>query len=234
MSRKSFKAVFSLAIILCAFLSISAQENTFKEEDLMALKTAAELKLKGKIYRHTTIETFYSNGNKTPDSTSKRIVEIIPPDRYRYMSITETPKGTERYEYIQVGERRFSREDNGEWKESTAGGTGSGMGNGSGSGDALYKLETTIERKLKKGEIVNRQKVDLYETVTTFKYIYPTKTFTSVWKGTYLFDESGRFVKYEQEYNAGEENSIKKTVEEYEYNPKIKIEAPILSKKTKP
>jgi hypothetical protein len=230
MSKKSFGIIFLLAVIFCSFHSVSAQEGTFKEEDLTALKKAAGEKLAGKIYRHTTIVSTYFDGDETPNYIMKSILEIIPPDRSRYISMKETSKGVAwRSESIRVGKRRFRREDNGEWKEEKE--SGGGIGGGEGSGYIGYKLEKTIERKLKKGEVAGNKKVDLYETFSTYKYIYPLKTITKVWKEIYSFDADGMFVKREEEYNDGS-NSVRKTVEEYEYDPNIKIEAPALREKT--
>jgi len=61
-----------VALILCSFLGATAQENTFKEEDLRALANAATSeKLKGKTYRLTTTSVTYYDGNATPARTIK-------------------------------------------------------------------------------------------------------------------------------------------------------------------
>lgn len=232
MSKKYFSVALALTLLLGAFLNISAQEDTFEVEDLETLKQAAYEKLSGKTYRTTTIVTSYSNGNSTPTVTTKRIFEKISPDRQRFVAVVEKADGVKRYEAIHIGERRFYKTDDGEWIESTMVGNGSGNGSGSGSSDG--KLEETIERKLKKGAVVDNKTVDLYETVRTTKYIYPAKTYTKIWKQSYSFDAAGMFVKFEEEVENDADNSISRTITEYEYNPKdIKIEMPILKKKSK-
>lgn len=82
-----------------------------------------------------------------------------------------------------------------------------------------------------KGETVNNQTADLYQIVTNRKYIYPTKNYTDVQTESYWFDASGRFVKILEEYYDGDTKNVSRKTEEYEYDPNIKIEAPVLKTK---
>jgi hypothetical protein len=228
---KKLNAAAIVVLVLCAALNVAAQESAFKDEDLKALiKNAAE-KLDGKTYRLKTTSVNYRNGNSTPAFTEKTISEFIPPERERIITETQTPEGVKRYESIRIGEKRFIRYDNGEWQE--MGGTGMGSGNGSGGGTSA-KVETTIERRFRKGEIINNQTADFYETVTTTKFIYPEKTYTTVWKTANWFDVNGLFVKSENEYQSDHyTKTIFRTTREYEYDANIKIEAPLIDSKQK-
>lgn len=223
-----------LVFIFSAFLNVSAQENTFDEQQLQMLAKSARQKLEGKTYRSTVINVEYENGNSFPARSGKTIVEIIPPDRRHFLSETQTAEGVKRYEYIRVGDKEFAKNDNGEWKELGGYGTGIGTGGGSGFGyGSDVKIERTVERKLKKGETVNNQSADLYETVDTTKYIYPTATYANVSKESYWFDASGRFVKTANEDENGMAKTTSRTTTEYEYDANIKIEAPSIKKQAK-
>lgn len=230
-------AAFIIALTLCAFLSAAAQEkeNTFNDADLQMLTNAAWDKLEGKTYRSTTTSLVFSNGSQTPVRTEKFISEVIPPEREHYVSISETPEGIKRHEYIRVGARRFAKDDDGEWKELGGSGTGNGSGVGNGSGSGNVKIERSVVRTLKKGETINNKKVDLYETVTTIRFIYPAKTRTEIDRTAYWFDANGLFVKTENEYQDSDERENSRTTREYEYNPKnLKIEAPVIKTESKP
>lgn len=226
-------AAFVFAFLLSASLNVAAQESTFEDEDFYKVKGQASEMLDGKILRITTVEESFENGNKTPVKFEKYINEIIPPDRSHFVVEKKTAKGIERTEYIDIGKERFIKENGGEWKKFEP--TGSGVGSGSGSGSGVEpKIETSVKNILKKGETVNKQTVDLYQIVTNRKYIYPTKTYTDVQTESYWFDRSGRFVKTLEEYNDGETKTVSRKTETYEYDPNIKIEAPVLKTQAKP
>jgi hypothetical protein len=231
MSKKYFGAFFLLALLVCGFFKASAQEDAFKDEDLTTLIKTAQQKLEGQTYRSTSFYLLYKNGSTIPDITEKRIREIQPPDREHVVFESETGFVAKRFEYIRIGDKFYSRVDNGEWR---LGGLGNGSGGGSGNGSGIAKIERSVERTFKKGEIVNNQVTDFYETKTTIKYIYPTRTFTNVSKYGYWFDANGRFVKTETEYESDDVKTLSRSKIEYEYDSKIKIEAPVLSKETKP
>lgn len=228
MSKKYFTTAFLLTFLFFTFSGVSAQENILTTEDLDIvindLVNTANQKIKDKTRRVTTTSTFSTIGSEVSTRKYKTIWEIIPPDREHFVSENESVEGVKRYEFIRIGDKRFVRENNGEWKEES--GNGRGSGNGAGAGiDAV--IERTVERRVKKGETVNNQTADLYEIVTVTKYIYPNKTITNSWKQSYWIDKNGLFVRTEDEFQNGEANTISRTVRDYEYDSNIKIEAPI-------
>lgn len=221
-----------LALTLGAFLGASAQQkpqaNTFDENDLYALQGAADSKLKGKIYRLTAIDTDYDDGSATPTRTEKNIEESVPPDRFHSITEMTTAKGTQRLEMISVAGRTFFKHNDEEWKEPQSGsGYGSGSGSGNSVSDERIQIEDTTERRLKKGETVNNQTVDLYETVHTVRYKYLSNVYSIISKTSYWFDKNGLLVKSAGEDENTETKRIYRSTKEYEYDPNIKIEAPI-------
>lgn len=225
-------AAFIVMWMLFALPNAAAQENTFEPEDLQALIKAASQKLEGKTYRSNMFYVFYVNGNSANTSTITVITEVVSPDR-KYVTEArkdETGKTYHRFEIICIGDKRFSRRDNGEWKKDGAYCDGGGwvIGAWRGSEDGV-ETETITERRLKKGEITNNQTTDLYEMITTVKYIYPTKTYTNIYKDSIWFNANGMFVKIFREVQSGDTKNLDRDTTEYEYDPKdIKpIEAPI-------
>ena len=228
---KKLNLLKTVAILLFgAVLSATAQENSFKEEDLHPLVKDAWQQLASKTYRSTTASVVFNNSTNTiPTRTEKFVREVIPPERERIFSIIETLEGVKRKEIIRIGARQFIKENDGDWKEISGIGIGSGSGNGSGGS---VKTERSVKRTLKKGVSVNNQIVDLYETVTTT--FYPANNRTDIWRESYWFNLSGLFVKTEIEYQNSESKIHSRTTREYEYNQKdIKIEAPIIKSKPK-
>lgn len=230
--KKLNVVVFLAALIFCAYLNTSAQENTFKEEDLQARLKIALQKLEGKSYRMTTDYAFYKDDDSVPDFTEKIIDEFVPPEREHHLSETKTAKGIERYESIRIGAKQFVKYGSGEWK--ILDGSGSGTGNGMGNGGGNARIEQTVERRLKKGETVNNQTVDLYETIVTIRRIYPTNTQTQISRNSYWLNVNNMLVKAEDEYQNGERGTRSLNTKEYKYDQNIKIEAPIINKTPKP
>lgn len=234
-AKKVNGTTFTIVLILCLFLSASAQETTFKEEDLQALTRAAlSEKLKNKTYRLTTVSVLYNEGKTIPTKTIKTISEVVPPERRRYFSETETAEGVERSESIYIGKKMFFRKDNGEWKESNGYGIGIGEGNGIGSGDnPRIQIEQTVQRNLKRGETLGTQTVDFYETIHITRYKYLSNIYSIITRTSYWFDNNGLHVKSTDEYENTETKMISRSTNEYEYDQNIKIEAPIVKSELK-
>lgn len=232
-SRKLKSAAFVFAILLASVFQVAAQESTFDDNALYELQERAREMLADKVLRITTMDARFEKGNKTPVTYEKYISETVPPDRNRFVVEKKTAKGIEQTEYIDIGRDRFVKRNGGEWEIFEPTGSGRGTGSGTGSGEEP-KIETTSKNVLKKGEKINNQTVDLYQVVTNRKYIYPTKTYTDVQTESFWFDRNGRFVKTVEEYHDGETGKVSRKTVEYEYDPKIKIEAPVLKTTAKP
>ena len=228
MKKNSFAAAVLLMLFLFALANVSAQENTFTDEDLKNLTNNAIEKLKGKSHRQKKFYEIYEEGKPKPILTQRNLREFIPPDRIYFSSERENAEGRKRFEAIYIGEKEYIRVDNGEWQELVRGGEGNGVGNGTSIGDDV-RIETTVERKLKKGEMVNKRIADRYEKIITTKVIFPDKTYTSVEREVNWFDANGLLVKYYQEVQDDKLKRTYRTTTDYEYDANIRIEAPVLN-----
>jgi hypothetical protein len=222
-------AVFITTIILSMAFTATAQETTFDDDVLNNLKAQAEENLDNRILRLTIVEETFENGGKLAASSEKYISETIPPDRSRFITEKKTKNGVvERTEYISIGNQRFIKKHGGNWEIFKPAGGGSGVGSGAGGGKIEdFKIETSSVNKLKRGVTLNKQKTDYYETVTTTKFVYPTRTVVNYSKEGYWFDAKGRYVKAVEEHFSGESKFMRRKTTDYEYDADIKIEAPI-------
>jgi tetratricopeptide (TPR) repeat protein len=221
-------AAFIIITIIGSVFNVIAQKSTFEDSNLYDLKQKAETFSDNSVVRVTINEENFDKGDKVPANFKKYINEVIPSDgsnsiyRSRFISEEKTKNGVEREELITIGNQRYIKKNNGNWEVFKSEGSGSG----SGSGENI-KIETTSENKLQRGVIINNQKTDYYQTTTTYKYFYPTGTIISYTKEGFWFDQKGRYVQTLEESFDGETKNIARKTTVYEYDPNIKIEAPI-------
>ncbi len=224
---KSFTRIIILTTFIIALLVInaSAQDQAFTDEQLATLKKSANEKLESKIYRSvTTIENFYGEGAKY-NSVRKTTVEIVPPDRRHTIYEKRDANGVEIDEWIYIGKKIYHKPNNGDWEEYIPSGGGSGSGFGDGTGDAVQKIMKT--HNLKKGEMVNGQKSDLYEIITEWAY---ESGYSKFYKLRYWFNEEGLFSKTETENTSTKSDDFYRITVDYTYDPNMKIEAPLIKK----
>ncbi len=229
--RYKIISVVLFSVFLAGLVAnVFGQEMSFEDETLIQLKKFSEQWMEGKKLRIVTVREEFDNEGKTSVGFSKSINEVLPPDRNRYVYEKRTTGGTERTEYIDIGDKSFVRRNGGEWE--TVVPSGMGIGSGTGNGDEIIpKVETSIVKSLIKNETVNNQSADLYKTVESRKYIYPDRTFTNVSTECFWFDRAGKLVKSIREFQDGERKSLLRTTEEYDYNANFKIEVPIVKTK---
>lgn len=232
------KIIFLSTFIFAAYaLGVSAQQKTetFSEENLRNTASIAEQKLKGAIYREKTRSESYRNGDSAPAYVKNTITEIVPPHRRRYFEEKNySSEETETFESITIGEDYYYRRNNGEWKTGGFGvGSDSGQGSGDGSGEKRITIEDKTERIFTRNTQINNQTANLFETIKTHRYSYRSNIYSVITKSAYWFDSKGRFVKRSDEYEHTELKIISRSIREYDYDAKIKIEAPKIKKMKK-
>ncbi|MEZ5428433.1 MAG: hypothetical protein R2747_19340 [Pyrinomonadaceae bacterium] len=214
------RTILPVILVLGCFLTDSAAQTdqSFERGDLRTLTRAAYEKLNDLAYRSVRVEENFDGEG----GAEKTISEFVPPDRRHTIIEKKTEKGVKTDEYIYVDGIGYHRTDDEDW-QIIRGGSGSGSGNGSGIGETPIITE---ERRLVRGQIVGKQKADLYEIVTTHKFTDHSNIYESrVW-----LNEAGLFVKTESKTSYGISKKTYRTTVDYEYDPKIKIEAPEIKK----
>lgn len=234
-AKKLFSKILIIAFVSTIFLTGVFAQGTFTESGLKILKNKAEEKLKTTSYR----SIYVSKNLKTNDVLKKEVSEFVPPNRKHYVieeiifqikvdpnkpietrfrdsTIEKIPRYTE---WIYIGEKIFLRQGAKEkWKIYVESGDSYGTGVGYGTGSSVEKPEITVEYKLTSNQILRNRQCDLYEKITTRKYKNSTPF---VHTESYWFNEEGFFIGYKSE------NEYQRETIDYEYDPEIKIEAPL-------
>lgn len=216
--KKNFILLALLLVGLSAGQNVFGQlgassAGSFRKFDEM--KDKARTLRTGKSYRvKTTTEVFADEKSTTPKGKSVATVEHLGIDRKYFSIVNEALGKTSKVEFIVIGEKEYIREDGKQWKKYTPKTEGrvsmSGIGNSNG-GKLLEK--TTL----------NGKNVTVYEEETnSYSDDYEENSVTRYW-----FDDGGELLKTEARNTDLKTKEVTKIITIYEYDPNIKIEAPI-------
>jgi hypothetical protein len=173
----------------------------------------------GKPHRVTTTTERYADKNAAPKEKSVSISESVPPDRSRYSYVYESGSTTKKFESINIGKTEYVREDGGDWRINTDEPK-------YGAGLANRKIVKPVEKTN-----FNGQAVVVYE-VESEEYFGEGNERKS--KTRYWFSEAeGLLLKTESEITNMQTGAFSKAAAVYEYDPNIKIEAPVVNNKQK-
>lgn len=210
------------ALLTLGFSSLLlAQTTELSREQFYAPYREALSKSRQVARRHRQNITRFENGS--PHLVEEWLYEYQPPSKIRFVQ-KETFKGlTKIVEQINIGETKYCRKDNGPWelvKGYCIGGSGSG-----GLPNVISSHFSSEKANL------NETNLTLYREFTTYKNSYSKTVETdgpSFWENKYWLDRLGFMVRQEIRQGLVEKNEILRSiVETYEYDPNIKIEAPI-------
>ena len=214
-----------MAMMLCAAIQVFAQERTIDEKEFESMYRNSLQFLKDRSYRSTLVSARGS-------SKYTSINEFVLPDRRRSIFITTNSSGTEvKTETIRIGDSVWTRTNDGPWKDIS--GQGGGYGSGSGSGTSAKLVERLIEYKVISGESVGGEVADHYRHTTTLKFTGERGDFQSIWTRSNWFSADGRLLKSENTTVDGDSKVSYGSSTTYEYDPNIRIEAPIPPKVSK-
>lgn len=228
--------VVVLCILLLTLLVSAAesQRRTVTESEIDALlKTAVGVR-KSVAYRITHSAFVANPSNNEDERKSLTVAEWLPPDRWRSM-IEYRPSSTSelvRKEEIRIANKRFSRENLGEWTV-----TATEAVDGGGAFDIPWATDygpdtvTSLEYQYAGTQKIDGKIFDLYRKIRTVSYgARPGKPLRTVTR-TYWFDNQGRLAKLvNDDDDAPNTGRRYRLLFDYEYDPTIKIEAPIITK----
>jgi len=224
------KALVLLVFIFCVFLNIEAQEEKFKEpEAVTALRRIAAEKLNGKSYRvRITSENRGDRKNLADYMFVETTTEFVPPDSFHTISRkAAADSDLTRIETVRIGSRAFVKYNDENWKELPL---PNPFGSGNGPAGFSSKAETTVEYQYIGRENIGNEVADLYRIKTVTKDKINDRQVTSTRTESFWFSADGLFLKIEDELVRDNLGLILQTVYEYQYDPKIKIEAPVKNK----
>lgn len=208
--KRNFKILALFVICLCAIQGIFGQRSADSKE-LRELQTKAQELRRIKSYRITTTTEVFDETGTTLKYKYQSVSESIPPDRYRYEMTYISDGLTKKSEVITIGEKRYVRKDDEAWKlDESEPEYGVGVGN---SSNVKLVEETTF----------NGQRVKIYqETTRSYSDAYERSSIIKYW-----FNTDGELLKTEDESKDEKTKNISRSVAIYQYDPNIKIEAPI-------
>lgn len=219
---KNANCLIVLTIFLIFAFSASGQERVITETEFKEILTKGEQNLKDKIYRLTKTREIFPDRNLSSESINIEINEYVPPNKWREVVELKSPSKNTKTERLWDGKNLYERENDGEWKKYSGGGS---IGGSIKSGRI-----TTIYKFVEKATL-NNQNVNVYEVETNRKATKFTQTSMFevhyIERTKYWISEDGFFLKKLSESEIAGSKSLVREIWIYEYDPTIKIEAPI-------
>lgn len=227
-----FGLFFGLITFLALNLSIYAQRVKITQEEFKAANSKAFEQLKEKPKRVVFKSIVHFERSTV---SSENITEIVPHDKKRFLSKnTAEPKNSGvnfTMEIIEIGDRRFTRKDNGTWTETSISSKTENK-----TQIAKPQTENVIDYYFLGETVLNGQPADLYEMIVRDKLksklpAGENKEIQIVNKSKLWFGKNGLWIRDESEYEFSDAASDKVThrqqvIRTYEYAPNLKIEAP--------
>jgi hypothetical protein len=210
--KKIFYTCAVLVIWLGALTTVFSQNKTDAFKEFRELENKSQALIESKSIRTKTTTEIYAADGKTLKQKIVTILEEMPPDRERYTSTSEAGGVTEKYETIDIGDKTYVRLNNGKWKTLEPEDLERITGVGNSFGTRVVE-EITI----------NGQSVRVFETRSTSYFGDEERRAVT----RYWFTAEGELFKTEAEEKDLKTNEISRIVTVYEYDPNIRIEAPI-------
>ena len=205
------------AFILCVFTSISAQEKSVSEQQITAIKNSAAEKLSRSRFRVKMTSESYKNADDSAPFWFYSSTMEITPDGYHSVVETKSDARVNRTEIVKFGGRKFFRSNSGSWREVSS--TDEISGTGGEPSVPLFPVKS-VEYKYLGRDIINGQNVYTYE-IKTFGSDSVSFNTETMW-----VNKEGLYVKKKFETRQNKK-VISTLVYDYEYDPNIKIEAPV-------
>ena len=214
----------AIGFVFCLSCSISllAQARILTEAEFKAAQNNGFKKLESSPHRvNRKAEGNYGVTGAGAKYFVSETSEILPPDRSRSTLIRRVSGGNERTERVTIGERKYLREGGGAWQlEPTD------QNRYTIKGDPVRNKESKVFRSLGITNI-GKVRVEGFEDLTSRKYESAKGQYTTNYLERFWIDEKGRFLRRESKITEGDNRVLMHSLSEYEYDPSIKIEAPI-------
>ena len=207
-----------LAVVSAAGQVVSFAQNKkaiSKEEFAPIQKVAFEFLAKEPHRIKSTHETFANEGLK-PEKISISMTEYIPPNREHNFYGLNSEDASRKYERIKIADKIFVTSE-GKWRLLDTSGALAGPPSAASSSTEYYFHGI---------DNVGEKKVKVYEVVSCFRFWSGQAERLSFYSEKYWIDKDGRIIKKIGESD-GSTSKRSRTTELFEYDPKIKIEAPM-------
>lgn len=217
MNRFRIFAFIGLLAVICK--DTSAQKNV-TEDEVSKLYGKARSAMETMPYRQISIVESFDDRNRPAVFKSITTTIRMNPDAIHTKVQTEDASGVRLKETIIIGNKSFSKEGGKEWKENLREGGSGGGSTFTAIGDK-EKLRTDIVAEYRgKADDLD---VDLYIVTKKEERVGGALVFVN----KYWFTQDFLLVKEESESYYTYAKSLLRTITTYEYDPNIKVEAPI-------
>jgi hypothetical protein len=230
------KKIFCLAFVLLSAISIFAQERVIGQAEFDAALKYRFLKFARQSYRQTETSVDVPTETNKSKYTSKAVMEYAQPLASRLLYEFDSPTVKMRQETIRINGKTYTRKDNGEWRLSSD----SENPNKPVADRKFVTVEEQTEYKALGSEVLNNLKASVYAKIEKKKLVHEAdkREMFSTISTKYWLDEDGGIMKEEiltENLLKSERNPAGMTFRNlrtriWEFDPNIKIEAPIPAK----
>lgn len=208
--------VFSLLLTVCAH----SQVRSISSEEYLTPYRAARDEQKNLARRYESKIEYFSEGKIS--SSEEWLQEILPSGDARYLHIEITGDKISRREQINLNGEFFCKKDSGPWERKERGCVGGGIGGFSNIVSREFAAEDVTLSGEKFRKFISKT---IYEGPNS-NGAHPSGT--RLEETFYLLNEKGLIVRRESRERLVKTNDLTRVeIEKYEYDPNIKIEAPI-------
>jgi hypothetical protein len=187
------KTILCALLILAGFTAVSAQETIVQKAQFeQILKNSTEI-MKSKPHRVIVVSETNVNGKPQETTSAKTVVEVVGNDKRRAVREYKSQNQNKKREFIQVGNKVYSRENEGQW-------TQSGMPNNPAEGN-LKIVDEKVEYKSLGSESLNGANANVYTRTRERKMTDSSNNeeVQSTETVKYWFDQNGALLKREME-----------------------------------
>jgi hypothetical protein len=224
------KKILCLALILFAYIAVSAQEKTITQAEFDAVHKTSIDKWKGKSYRMVYSTQSNIEGRPEASYSSKNIIEFASPTHSRSISESTLNSKTTRTEDIRIGDKTYKRIGDGKWQEGVFQPYTPRIEN---KPPVANQEESQIEYKYFGTEKLNNQTANVYVVTKKVKGINSSnnKEYLHNIVNKYWFSQDGLILKLhmEMETRTLVVTARNNLIHTWELDPNIKIEAPNLN-----
>lgn len=223
------KCILSIGLVLFGFIGVFAQEKTIGQAEFDAVYQNSPEKWKGKPHRMIITTQSRTEGRPQTDYSSKSIIENASTTTSRVIYENSFQSKNSNSETIRIGDKIYTREGNGAWKEGTSE-VKAQPGNKITNTD--NQADGQIEYKYLGTEKLDNQTANVYVKIARKKGINSANNKETVSTTTtkYWFGEDGMILKSDMKMDSqtGEKIFHTRLTQVWELDPNIKIEAPNL------
>jgi hypothetical protein len=222
MNRKAgFVLLFAVLAASVAAPSLFGQRKEISKAKFVAIREAAYSKLEKSAYRvkwtPSINEASIADGREAVISSTS---EFAPPHKKRVITVWKTATGTREEETIRIADKEFTKID-GHWKTLEK-----PVNRFTAVGDVLKPVDD--ETYLHVGsEQLRGVNAEIYEEIVHTEYTYDNRKITYTTLNRLWIGMDGRLLKAEWKQSGSNGVVTSSSISDYEYDPTIRIEAPI-------